>query len=104
MTNLKTCNWCKEEKTYDDFYYWKGKYRGECRVCRSLKNAAYQKKIKAWKKRTIDPEKRRRYSRTYYAKNKERFKRYRALFLERNPGYHLRRNRRLREEKKSGQP
>jgi len=64
------------------------RYRSECKACTIKITSKYQKDNESWKKRYSDPEQKKAASRAYYAKHKERFKRYRETFKKRHPEYH----------------
>jgi hypothetical protein len=83
----KQCSCCKASKDMKtEFYFSRGKYRSECKKCTIHRNLAYQRKVKAWRKRISENS--REYALQYYQDNKERFAHYRKTFLERHPGYY----------------
>lgn len=82
---MKICSICHQDKPYDDYYCWRGTYRGECKKCTIRKNVKRKKEKGSG---TVDLDARRQYHREYYAKNKEKFKEYRKAFLERHPSYY----------------
>lgn len=84
----KCCTTCYILKEESEFYRCSGLLRGECKECVIKKNVAHQNKTKPWRSKTADKEKRRAYQRDYYAKNKDRFLKYRTDFKQRHPNYY----------------
>lgn len=77
VENTKICSKCNIVKNLCDFYMSSERYRSECKACTIKITSKYQKDNESWKKRYSDPEEKKAASRAYYAKHKERFKRYR---------------------------
>lgn len=88
MSLEKQCSKCGETKRkYKDFYICGQRLRSECKVCTIKTNTSHQKATQAWKTRYPDDEVRKLYFRSYYAKNKEKFAKYRHEFKLRYPKY-----------------
>lgn len=97
---VKVCSRCIGNKFLrTDFYLCKGTYRSECKACTIKRNTKNQRDSKIWRSRILDPEKQRKYSLAYYAKNKDKFAGYRRKFREKNPNYNTNYGRRKRNEK-----
>lgn len=79
----KKCSKCKRFKVYEDFYFSKGRYRSECKVC-TVKMVSKNKRMK---RKDIKIENR-GYRLEYYANNREKFREYRQRFKERHPDYY----------------
>ena len=95
----KTCTWCGNKKIIaKDFYMCQGRYRSECKACTIRRNVRYQRKIKAWKNRFIDPEQKRSYMVEYYHNHKEQFAEYRRKFKEKYPDYYREYSRKRKEK------
>lgn len=89
MALKKECTKCKKlKRKYRDFYICGLRLRSECKECTIKGNVAHQKETQAWRTRYPDDETRRKYMRTYYEKNKEKFAKYRHEFKLRNPAYY----------------
>lgn len=89
MNEFKECTSCEKVKEKRlDFYLQGNSYTSECKACRIKRSSAYAKKAQPWKKKSKDREAYNKYAREYYAKNKERFKKYRDNFKNQFPEYH----------------
>lgn len=95
----KTCKRCGKSKLLMlDFYMHKGTFRGTCKKCIVSQVSANQKKKKPWLKRAPASEERKAYMKEYYKNNKEKFKRGRLKFQEKNPDYYKDYSKARREE------
>jgi len=103
MDEMKICSQCNEAKIKRlDFYFCVNQYRSECKVCTIKKNGQHQRKVKTWKKRNGEDDALKIYRRDYYAKNKEKFAKYREEFNERFPQYYKDYYRKRKETKNNG--
>jgi len=86
---VKICSRCMAKKPLrTDFYFCRGTYRSECKVCTIKRNVVIQRDTQAWKKRLYDADKRNAYAVEYYSKNKAKFAEYRKRFKEKHPNYY----------------
>ncbi len=83
---LKKCKDCNKNLPLEDYYFYQGNYRTNCKKCHSNKMVRRQSVTKPWKNR--DPEQKRKDSKAYYKKNKEKFEEYRKKFAENHPLYY----------------
>lgn len=85
----RKCTRCGEIKDqHMDFYLCRNIVRSECKKCTIKRNVKYQKDNNSWKTHHGGDENRRAYMRSYYAKNKEKFSKYRKEFKEKYPDYY----------------
>lgn len=82
MLNERKCCRCKRFKSFEDFYFSKGRYRYECKKC-TIRNVCRKQR----EKRKAFQTENRSYMVEYYAANKEKFAEYRRRFKERHPNY-----------------
>lgn len=88
MSDSKICRKCRRDILIEDYYFVNGKPRSECKQCTITRNSTYQKKVKAWRNREVDPDARRLYMRNYYLANKEKYVQHRTNFKAKHPDYY----------------